>query len=103
MVNHLKHQSRKYQGYQGRRAGWYLRRVDNKAGLQKSNRIRLRNFLGRAVSGEGQNIRVRMNTMTTSPTNDERHDTIQRLLIEIVAKNGLPQSRLSMPLNYETS
>jgi len=48
MVNHLKYQSRKYQGYQGRRAGWYLRRVDNKAGLQKSNRISLRNFLGRA-------------------------------------------------------
>lgn len=30
MVNHLKYQSRKYQGYQGRRAGWYLRRVENK-------------------------------------------------------------------------
>ena len=60
MVNHLKHQSRKYQGYQGRRAGWYLRRVDNEAGLQKSNRISLRNFLGRVRLGKvGKIFRVR--------------------------------------------
>ncbi|MFZ0034263.1 MAG: hypothetical protein WAK60_04635 [Sedimentisphaerales bacterium] len=40
--------------------------------------------------------------MTTSPTNEEQNDMIQRLLIEIVAKNGLPQSKLSMLLNLET-
>ena len=48
-------------------------------------------------------IRSGLNTMTTSSTNEEQYDMIQRLLIEIVAKNGLPQSKLSMPLNYETS
>ena len=35
-----------------------------------------------------------MNTMTTSPPPEEQYDMIQRLLIEIVAKNGLPQSKL---------
>jgi hypothetical protein len=49
MESHLQHQSRKYQGYQGRRAGWYLQRVKNRFGLQKSNRVNLRDFPGHDV------------------------------------------------------
>ena len=49
MVNHLKYQSRKYQGYQGRRAGWYLRRAVDRFGPQKFNWISWRNSRGRAV------------------------------------------------------
>lgn len=46
MVNHLKYQSRKYQG---RRAGWYLRRAVDGFGPQKSNGVSRRGSRGRVV------------------------------------------------------
>lgn len=41
--------------------------------------------------------------MMTLYANEEQNDTIHRLLIEIVAKNGLPQSKLSMLPDYKPS
>lgn len=58
--------------------------------------------MGEQFEERGKLFGAGVNTMTTSNTNEEQNDMIHRLLIEIVAKNGLPQSKLSMTLNYET-